>query len=71
MIGPKFEAMAGEADFANLTFKKIDVDANSEGSAAAGIQCMPTFKFYKDGAEAEKLEGANEDKLRELCVKYK
>ena len=68
MIGPKFEAMA--ADFPNLTFKKIDVDANSEGSAAAGIQCMPTFKFYKDGAEADKLEGANEAKLKELCGKY-
>ena len=27
---------------------------------------MPTFKVYKDGTEAEKLQGANLDKLKEM-----
>merc|ERR1712050_559651 len=71
MIGPKFEAMAAEEGYAGITFKKCDVDANSESAQAAGIACMPTFKFYKDKAEVEKLEGASEDKLRELLNKYK
>ena len=30
MIGPKFEAWAGEADYANIVFRKVDVDANKE-----------------------------------------
>ena len=68
MIGPKFEAMA--PDFPKVKCVKVDVDANKEASEAAGIQCMPTFKFYKDGAEVEKLEGANEAKLKELLGKY-
>ena len=65
MIGPKFEAMAGE--FTDCVLKKVDVDANSEAAQAAGIQCMPTFKFYKGGQEitAAKIEGANEAKIRE------
>ncbi len=32
---------------------------------------MPTFKFYKGGAEVDKLEGADENKLRELLAKHK
>merc|ERR1711862_528632 len=64
MIGPKFETMAGE--FPNVTLRKVDVDKNSEAAQAAGINCMPTFKFYKNGAEveADKIEGANEEKIR-------
>ena len=70
MIGPKFEAMA--AEFTNVTLRKVDVDANSEAAQAAGIQCMPTFKFYKGGAEveADKIEGANEEKIKTTIKKY-
>ena len=31
---------------------------------------MPTFKVYKDGAEAEKLQGANLDKLKEMIERF-
>merc|ERR1712038_1826691 len=70
MIGPKFEAMASE--FTNVIFKKCDVDANKETASHVGIQCMPTFKFFKNGSEIEgdKLEGANEAKLKELIQKH-
>ena len=70
MIGPKFEAMV--AEFPNVTLKKCDVDANSEAAQKAGIACMPTFKFYKDGAEieADKIEGASEEKIRETLKKH-
>ena len=58
-IGPIFERMAGENADA-VTMRKVDVDANGEAAQAAGIQCMPTFKLYKNGAEVDKLEGASE-----------
>merc|ERR1711907_772341 len=63
-IGPKFVAMAGE--FANATFVKVDVDANAEASGKAGIQCMPTFMVFKDGAKVDQLEGADEEGLRTM-----
>ena len=69
MIAPKYEAMAEE--FADANLHKVDVDENSEAAQAAGIQCMPTFKFYKGGEEVDKIEEANIDKLRELIEKHK
>merc|ERR1712048_1184864 len=71
MIGPKFEAMAKDFD-GKVTLRKVDVDANSEAAQAACISCMPTFKFYKEGAEidADKIEGANEEKIKETIAKY-
>ena len=65
MIGPKFVAMSEEDAFKGVTFYKLDVDANSDGSQAAGISCMPTFMFYKGGSKVNELQGANEGKLRE------
>ena len=57
-IGPIFVGLV--AKYPELVLKKLDVDANAEGAQAAGIQCMPTFKVYKNGAEAEKMEGASD-----------
>ena len=58
-IAPIFERMATE-NAGSVTMKKVDVDNNSEAAQAAGIQCMPTFKVYKNGAELTKMEGASE-----------
>merc|ERR1712171_24490 len=60
-IGPKFVAMAEE--FPNAVFVKVDVDANSETSSHCGINCMPTFQFYKNGVKVVQLEGADENGL--------
>ena len=63
-IGPIYQAKV--AEYPELTMKKVDVDANSEAAQAAGIQCMPTFKVYKGGAEVEKMEGASDQGLVDL-----
>ena len=70
MIGPKFEAM--ESEFPNVVCVKVDVDANAETSQHCGIACMPTFQFWKNGAQVEgdKIEGANEAKIRETLGKH-
>ena len=62
-IKPIFEGFATE--YPDVTFVKVDVDENSEAAQEAGVQCMPTFKFFKNGAESDKLEGASKDQLVE------
>ena len=39
---------------------------------ALNITCMPTFKFFKNGKEIEgdKIEGANEVKLKANLAKH-
>ena len=68
-IGPIF--VGHVANYPELVLKKLDVDANAEGAQAAGIQCMPTFKVYKNGAEAEKMEGASDQGLVDLLNRAK
>ena len=51
--------------------KKLDVDANSEAAQAAGIQAMPTFKVYKNGAEVETMRGASDQGLIDLLNRAK
>ena len=42
-IGPEFVKLSESGDYPNVTFVKVDVDANAEASEKAGITCMPTF----------------------------
>merc|ERR1711976_15228 len=68
-IAPKYEAMSDEHK--DVLFLKCDFDKASDVSQKCGIQCMPTFKYYKGGQEVDKLEGASEQKLKDLVAKHK
>ena len=68
-IGPIYEGHA--ANYPELVLKKLDVDANAEGAQAAGIQAMPTFKVYKDGAEVNSMRGASDQGLIDLLDQAK
>lgn len=70
MIGPYFDELSGELS-AGLVFLKVDVDANPTVAALAGVNAMPTFQVYKDGAKVAELVGASKDKLRALCEEHK
>ncbi|KAJ0055476.1 hypothetical protein NL108_003858 [Boleophthalmus pectinirostris] len=68
MIAPVFEKMA--ADMKDCVFLKVDVDDAEELTAFCEVSSMPTFVFFKNGAQVEKFSGANADKLKETVKKH-
>merc|ERR1711977_159974 len=50
MIAPLFGELSEKSP--DVVFVKVDVDENQDTAAACGINCMPTFQFYKNGAKA-------------------
>ena len=68
-IGPIYEGHI--AGYPELVMKKVDVDKNGEAFQACEGRCMPTFVVIKNGAVAEKMEGANPDGLVELLNRAK
>ena len=47
-----------------VIFYKVDVDKNDEASGEAGIEAMPTFKFYRNGEEVHSVRGADLDSVK-------
>ena len=58
MIAPKFAELAETLGDSALLVK-VDVDENAEAAQSAGISCMPTFQFFKDGAKIHEIQGAD------------
>ena len=50
---------------------KVNVDDLGEVAMEQGIQCMPTFIFYKNGQQLDRVEGASEDAVRQFIAKHK
>ena len=69
-FAPTLEAISN--DFASvLVVAKVNVDELGEVSAEQGIECMPTFIFYKNGKKVDKVEGADEKSVRDMILKHK
>ena len=64
MIAPVIEELARKAK-GKVVFLKVDVDENAETAEWAGIEAMPTFKFYKNKAQVDELVGASEQALKD------
>ncbi len=64
MLAPKLEAMATE--FPSVKFFKVDVDEVGDLAEQYRIEAMPTIVFFSNGAEAHRVMGANEAKIRDL-----
>ena len=68
-IAPKYEEISGEFE-GKVKFGKFDVDQAKDIAAQVGISCMPTFIVFKDGAEVDRMEGASEQGIRDICSKH-
>ena len=56
MFAPVFEAAAGR--HADVTFGKIDTEAEQELAQAVGIQAIPTLMLFRDGVLLFRESGA-------------
>ena len=68
MIGPKFVSLSEDSAYEGVTFIKVDVDANAAAAEFVGIECMPTFMFYKGGQKVDELRGADLDTLKSKAL---
>lgn len=69
MIAPIYEELAGKNP--DVIFIKVDVDQAEDVAAKYGIQAMPTFKFFKNGAEISEMKGADPDGLKRSIASLK
>jgi thioredoxin 1 len=55
----------------SLSLPQVDVDECGESAAAAGVEAMPTFMFYRQGKKVQQLMGADPAKLTQAVVTLK
>eukprot|EP01124_Arcella_intermedia_P022199 TRINITY_DN3260_c0_g2_i2.p1 TRINITY_DN3260_c0_g2~~TRINITY_DN3260_c0_g2_i2.p1 ORF type:complete len:617 (-),score=170.44 TRINITY_DN3260_c0_g2_i2:19-1869(-) len=58
-------------EYPGVVFVKVDVDKVAETARHESIQCMPTLKFYKNGAVIETIEGLDVEKIKETITNNK
>uniref|UniRef100_A0A3Q1FDM9 Thioredoxin n=1 Tax=Acanthochromis polyacanthus TaxID=80966 RepID=A0A3Q1FDM9_9TELE len=58
-ISPEFERLSQLPENSNVIFLKVDVDEAEDVSSFCQVSCMPTFHFYKNGAQLHKFSGAD------------
>lgn len=58
-IGPVFKKLSDKQENQACKFARIDVDALKSVAQECQITAMPTFLFFKDGAQVDMLKGAD------------
>jgi thioredoxin 1 len=68
VVAPTYEKFSNQ--YTNVAHLKFDVDECEELGEKLSISAMPTFVFFKNGAEVARVQGANpaalEAKIKEL-----
>ncbi len=62
-IAPYYETLSDEYK-GKLLFAKVDTDANPRTPSRLGIQGIPTFIIFKNGAEVGRVIGADRIRLK-------
>lgn len=69
-IAPILEKLADQlSETGKMVFVKVDTDINSDITQAFNVTAMPTFVICKNGDEAERVQGADPNKLDKVVRK--
>jgi thioredoxin-like negative regulator of GroEL len=61
-FAPQFAAVMAERQ--DVTFEKVNIDANIEKARAYGVRAIPCIVILNDGKEIHRLAGANAAKTK-------
>ena len=67
-LAPKLELM--QQAHPNIRIVKIDVEEVSSFADNHDISAMPTLLFFKNGAEVDRVTGANEPLINKTILKH-
>ena len=62
VMNPVFEELA--STYQDVLFLTVDVDDVKEVATKYEVKAMPTFLLMKEGAQVDKLIGANPDEIK-------
>lgn len=65
MMEPTIEELVEEND---LVVAEVDVDSNQKIAAEFNVRSVPTYIFYEDGKQSEKLVGHQEKETMEAEI---
>lgn len=68
MVAPFVKQLATR--FANVVFLKVDVDKCPGTAAANNVQAMPTFIFFRNRVELERMRGADKNTLENKVKQF-
>lgn len=67
-MAPVFQQLSHE--YTSAVFLKVDVDRCQETAAAQGVSAMPTFIFYKNRIQVDRLQGADPKSLENKMMRH-
>ncbi len=67
-ISPYVEELSKK--YSSTNFAKVDVDDSKDVAEKLGVRAMPTFVFFKNGKEIDRMEGADRNGLEERVKQH-
>lgn len=69
LISPKYRRLSEDARYSGITFAEINAEQNEAARKAAGVDNLPFFAVFQDGALVEGTATSKIDKVEEMLGK--
>ncbi len=69
LITPKYKRLAADERFSDITFADINAEQSEEARKMAGVDSLPYFAIFKDGALVEGTATSKIERVEELIKK--
>ena len=69
LFAPKFNRLAADERFKDITFLDVNAEQNPEARKIAGVDNLPFFAIFRNGQLVEATTSAKEEKVLEMLEK--